>query len=264
MVSVLQKLRDLAVGFRANPDPFIENIPTLVMIHGAGGSSQVWQNQIDFLNGSVNTLALDLPGHGDTRDSGKDMITDYTQWLVELLAILFRDPICVMGHSMGGAIIQDLAILYPQLLNGIILVSTGSRFPVEPMLLEGVQSNFDKATESFIGYAYALETDRALVKEGERLWKEAGPKVVYDDLLACSRFDRSGDLQKIHMPCLIIGGEKDILTPRKILEHLNGSIKESALLFIPSAGHSVMIENHTAFNHHVRDFVLKTIKQPAF
>jgi pimeloyl-ACP methyl ester carboxylesterase len=260
VVSVLQKLRDLAVGFRANPDPFIEDTPTLVMIHGAGGNSQVWQNQIDFLNSSFNTLALDLPGHGDSKDSAKDMITDYTQWLVELLAILFREPIWAMGHSMGGAIIQDLAILYPQLLNGIILVSTGSHFPVDPMLLEGVKSNFDKATETFIGYAYALETERALVKEGERLWKEAGPKVVYDDLLACSRFDRNGDLKKINLPCLIIGGDKDILTPRKILEGLNKSIEDSDLVFIPSAGHTVMIENYTAFNQHVRDFVSKTIE----
>ncbi|MBW1702253.1 MAG: alpha/beta hydrolase [Deltaproteobacteria bacterium] len=252
---VLNKLKDMDIGFEAGSLTFTEKWPTLVMIHGSGGRSQIWQNQVELLGNSVNTLALDLPGHGDTAGQGKSSVDEYASWLGEILGTLFHEPVFLMGHSLGGAIVQETALSHPNLLKGLILVGTGPVLRVAPMFLEGFLNKFEETIDMVMGYAYASGADLSLVKEGANLMKDAGQEVVHDDFLACNSFDRRKDLGKINLPCLIVCGEEDKLTPPALSETLNKTIKESALTILPSAGHHVMIESHEAFNECVKDFM---------
>lgn len=253
----LDKLKDMGIGFEAGSENFAENRPTLVMIHGAGGRSIVWKNQIRPLNDFMNTLALDLPGHGKTPGPAKSLVSDYSRWLGRLLESLFDKPIFLMGHSMGGAIIQDLAISEPALAEGLVLVGTGPVLRVAPEFLEGFRKNFEETVNTLIGYAYAPGTHPSSLREGAALMKAAGADVVTNDFLACDDFDRRKDVEKIDRPCLIICGEKDKLTPPSLSESLAGSIRKSTRITLPSAGHHVMIENYKAFNRCIKDFVLK-------
>jgi pimeloyl-ACP methyl ester carboxylesterase len=253
---LLEKLRDLRIGYKLGDEQFDEKRPTVVMIHGAGGRSQMWQAQLSPLKNSLNTLALDLPGHGETVGQSADRIDEYARWLGETLEVLFREPVFLMGHSMGGAIVIEAAISYPNLLRGIILVSTGPRLEVAPKFLVGFLDKFEETVDSIIGYAYAPGADPILVKEGAKLMKEAGPKTLHDDFLACDRFDRTKSLKKIDLPCLIVCADKDVLAPPPLSKTLQDAIKGSQLKILPSAGHMVMIENYKAFNQCILDFVL--------
>ena len=254
---VLAKLKDLKIGFKIGPDSFSEKKPTLVMIHGAGGRSQIWQGQIHPLKDSLNTLALDLPGHGKTDGQSKNRLDAYAHWLGEVLDGLFEAPVFLMGHSMGGAIVQETALLYPNLLKGILLAGTGPRLQVAPMFLEGFLNNFEETIDTVIEYAYTSHADRSMLREGAKIMKEAGVKVVHDDFLACDRFDRRKELKNINLPCLIICGEKDKLTPPSLSRTLHESIRESTLEILPSAGHFAMIESYKTFNQCVRHFILE-------
>lgn len=255
---VPNKLKDLAIGFEAGSQNLTEKRPTLVMIHGAGGRSLIWKNQIRPLNDFMNTLALDLPGHGKTAGQGNSLVDEYSQWLGSILGALFNEPVFLMGHSLGGAIIQDVALRYPNLLKGLILVGTGPVLRVAPKFLEGFLKKFEETVDIVVSYGYASGTDPSLVSEGSAFMKEAGAQVVYNDFLACDRFDRRRDLEKINLPCLVVCGEEDKLTPPALSEILVKSIKKSTLKILPSAGHNVMIENHKEFNRCVKNFVLKT------
>jgi pimeloyl-ACP methyl ester carboxylesterase len=235
---------------------FVSQKPTLVMVHGAGGRSQVWLSQIHDLNDAVNTIALDLPGHGDTPGPGSDSIAEYVRWLSGVLQKLFREPVFLMGHSMGGAIVQETALQHPDLVEGIILAATGARLEVAPLFLEGLLSDFDATIEKIIHYSYSRNADQLLLREGARLMKEPGSAVVHGDFAACDFFDRRNDLNQLAIPCLIVCGDQDKLTPRKLSEDLNHSIAGSRLRIIPAAGHMLMIEAPAAFNEHVRDFIL--------
>jgi len=257
---VFAKLEDLKIGFKMGPEQFSEKKPTLVMIHGAGGRSQTWQGQIHPLKDSLNTLALDLPGHGKTAGHSKNSVDEYAHWLGEMLDVLFQEPVFLMGHSMGGAIVQETALLYPKLLKGIILVGTGPRLKVAPMFLEGFLNRFEETIDTVINYAYASGADRSMLIEGANIMKDAGAKVVHDDFVACDRFDRRKDLGNINLPCLIVCGEKDKLTPPALSRILHESIRGSSLEVLPSVGHFAMIESHKEFNQSVRHFILEVCK----
>jgi pimeloyl-ACP methyl ester carboxylesterase len=251
----LEELTQVGVGFLAGAETIRKDRPTLIMIHGAGGCAQIWQNQIRPLNEVVNTLALDLPGHGETGGSGTPSIHSYAQWLGEIIENRLQTPVFLMGHSMGGAVVQESALQFPQLLKGIVLVSTGLRLQVAPAFLDGFLNNFDQTIDMVMQFAYAPGADGTLVEQGAQLMKAAGKEVVHADFLACDRFDRRQDMGGMDLPCAILCGDQDKLTPPSLSEKLHHAIRGSSLTIVPSAGHMVMIENHKAFNQEVSRFL---------
>lgn len=251
-----KKLEDVKIGYLMGDEGLKEGRPTLVMVHGAGGRAQIWQNQIVLLDKTINALALDLPGHGNTEGNGRSHISEYAQWLVDMMKEMFDHPIFLMGHSMGGAIVQEVAVTSPRRLEGIILVGTGTRLKVAPMFLDGLLDNFEQTLETVMGFAYAPETDRSIIEQGKEIMISTGSNVVYNDFLACDRFDSRQVLAQIHLPCLVLFGGKDKLTSLKLSEALKESIEGSILKIIPDAGHMVMIERYKETNQAVQEFIV--------
>ena len=58
------------IAFLAGHWPIDPDRPTLMFIHGAGQCSRMWQAQVDGLSDRANTVALDLPGHGESDGTG--------------------------------------------------------------------------------------------------------------------------------------------------------------------------------------------------
>ena len=63
------------IGFAAGRWPLDQDRPTLVFIHGSGGSHALWQGQVDAMLAVANTIAVDLPGHGASRGPGCDRVS---------------------------------------------------------------------------------------------------------------------------------------------------------------------------------------------
>ena len=162
-----------------------------------------------------------------------------------------------MGHSMGGAIVQEVALKGPEQVKGMILAATGPRLGVAPAFLEGLEKNFDKIIDTIMRYAYAPGVDSRMLRDGAALMRDAGGEVVHGDFLACNQFDVRARLSALQLPCLILCGDKDQLTPPALSTKLKQGIAESRFQVIPSAGHMVMIEKPREFNAHVLDFIQK-------
>ena len=133
----MQQLNNIA--YVTGPHPFDADKPTLVFIHGSGGSHVLWENQIDAVADFANTVALDLPGHGRSKGPGMDSIGAYARAVAGFIEALGAPHPIPCGLSIGGAIVQQLLLDDADLFPAGILVSTGSRMRVMPAIFETIE-----------------------------------------------------------------------------------------------------------------------------
>src|SRR5712691_1065858 len=89
--------------------------PAVIFVHGAGGGWGTWTRQLEGMADASRMIALDLPGHGASSGDGCGTVPDYAAVVQEFIRALGCGPIVLVGHSMGGAISQTLALDAPDL-----------------------------------------------------------------------------------------------------------------------------------------------------
>ncbi len=228
--------------------------PPVVFIHGAGGNGQLWGSQLRSLSAIRHVLSLDLPGHGRSSGTGMAYMGDYAAVAAAVLTRL-ATPAIVVGHSMGGGVALQLALRWPELLAGMVLVGTGSRLRVSPAILNGLQVDFPAAVAAITKAAFAPDTASGIRKRGEASLLGTGPATLLADFQACDSFDVMQRLGEIRIPCLVLCGAEDRMTPLKYSEALASGIQGARLAIIPAAGHMVMLEQPVAVTEAIRTFV---------
>lgn len=226
----------------------------LVLVHGAGGSHQHWLHQVNALR-QVNTYALDLPGHGRSGTEGRGSIGEYGDLVVAFLDALDIETALLGGHSMGGAIALDLALRYPARVNGLVLVCTGARLRVSPLILDGIRRDFQAAVNLIGRFAYGPDVPPDVVRLGQAQMARTPPEVLYHDFAACDAFDVIARLEEIHCPTQVISATADQLTPLKYGTYLQEHIADARLAVIEGAGHMVMLERPAQVNQAVQNFL---------
>ena len=108
--------------------------PAVVLIHGAGGTHLHWPYNLRRLN-NHRVFAPDLPGHGKSAGLGKQSVEKYAETIADWMNAIGLDQALMVGHSMGGAIAQTLAVRYPEMVTGLVLIGTGARLEVNQELL---------------------------------------------------------------------------------------------------------------------------------
>ena len=233
--------------------------PLLLFIHGAGGSQLSWTFQKAFFEREFDPVLIDLPGHGESGGQGKEKIEGYAEDVRSFLKSmdLLRDGsnLFLVGHSMGGAVVQTLALSHPESIRGIVLAGTGARLRVMPAVFEGIRSDFEETVQKIVRFAFSRRAPQELIEAGIEHLLKCPPEVLYGDFLACDRFDLMKDVNRIDLPTLVICGEEDEMTPVKYSEFLHHQIRSSTLEILGRAGHMVMMESPEAFNQKVRDFI---------
>jgi pimeloyl-ACP methyl ester carboxylesterase len=217
--------------------------PPLIFIHGAGGNYLHWPAEIRRME-REHVFALDLPGHGDSGKEGERTIKGYVKHLVSWMDALELGSAVLIGHSMGGAIALTTALEMPERVSGLILVGTGGRLRVSPMILE-LSDNaemLNQAVEVIITWAFSDKTPANLISLAQKRMAETHPDVLHGDFSACDEFDVMERLGELAMPVQIICGNEDQLTPVKYSRFLSESIPDARLDLVEDAGHMVMLE----------------------
>lgn len=238
----------------------LEGREVILFIHGAGGGQFTWSLQKGFFEKQFNPIIIELPGHGESGGEGEEEIGKYAEHVHAFLKALNLPKIFLVGHSMGGAIVQTLALTHPEVIKGIVLVGTGAKLRVFPMILEGIKNNFEETIPKIVQFVYSRKAPRELIERGMNDMMRCRPEVLYGDFLACDRFEIMNQVERMDLPTLVLCGDEDELTPVKFSQFLHQHIKGSKFEIIPNAGHMVMMESPEAFNEKVREFIIDNLK----
>jgi pimeloyl-ACP methyl ester carboxylesterase len=231
--------------------------PTLIFIHGAGGSHVLWLGQIEGLAGRANAVALDLPGHGASRGEGMDSIEGYAKAVAEFTQALGVPRPIPCGLSMGGAIAQQLLLDYAETYCAGVLIGTGARLRVMPIILKTIQENFSAYIDSFLAFAASPKTDPARLRQIAEATAGTSPQVALGDFKACDAFDVMERLPSIRVPVLVITSQDDRLTPPKYGIFLEEKIPGASRVHIRDAGHLAPAEKPEEVNRAVLDFLAR-------
>ncbi len=237
--------------------------PVLVLVHGYLGGSAQWQDQIAAFRDTHDVIAPDLPGFGQSnRLPGPAQIADFAQAVMACLTELGVARFMLLGHSMGGMIVQEIAARHGERLDGLVLYGTGplglmpDRFePIETSMTrlkaEGVAATADRISATWFvdgqeAQGYGLTRDIARL---------ANPEAARNALAAMRDWDGRAALQALRMPCRIIWGDRDRSYRWPQVSELWTGIPKADLAVIPGASHVAHLEKPEIFEALVKDFL---------
>ncbi|MFX1389054.1 MAG: alpha/beta fold hydrolase [Promethearchaeota archaeon] len=228
----------------------------LIFIHGAGGNSNIWENQF-YLKIDYNIIAIDLPSHNKSSkfpDLSLDLYVDVVKNFVDSLK---SNKIVLAGHSMGGVVIQEFYFKYPDDVSALILCATGGRMRVSQIIFDSIKPDFNNYLSSLGTGTFYRKTPKKIIENAVLEASQTDPDVIYTDFKICDAFDTLDKTNSINVPCLIICGKYDKLTPVKYSQFFHDKIKSSEFSLIDKAGHGVMLEKPKEVNSAIENFMRK-------
>lgn len=229
---------------------------TLVLLHGAGGSLEQWPYQIRRLPG-YRVLAPDLPGHGHSQGNAHSAIPEYAYRCHKWLDALGVAKAVVAGHSLGGAIALDLALEYPNLINGLVLVASAAQLPVNPQLLDllTVPLKVQSGVNKIISWSFARESDEGLRSKlfSQLMANRVG--VLKQDFQACASFNITERLSEIRIPAMLVIGSDDHMLSRELAEETTKAMSDAKLRVIRGGGHMLPQEKPLELREAIEEFL---------
>ena len=104
----------------------------LLLIHGLGSSSQIWEAQVRYFAERYRVITYDLRGHGrSSKPTDAYSVQQFAKDAARILRDLDVPAAHVVGISLGGMIAFEIAVHYPQLLKSLAVVNSAPAIRVE-------------------------------------------------------------------------------------------------------------------------------------
>jgi pimeloyl-ACP methyl ester carboxylesterase len=240
---------------QGNPD----GIP-LVLIHGAGGSLDVWEGWARELGSKVRLISVDLPGHGLTGAWPRDDYTvdAYADFIEMLVDALHLDRFALAGHSLGGGVAWTFAATRPDRVSQIILIDAAGEHPEAPLATRlarlplvgdiGIYFKPELWVRRKLAQAHAdpAMVTAELVKRTAELQRFPGNR---EATLRRARTQEALDpapLRRLAVPTLILWGAQDRWVPVADAFRFQNDIKGAKLEVFEKLGHEPMEEDPKA------------------
>jgi pimeloyl-ACP methyl ester carboxylesterase len=247
-------------------DIFAEDIGSgtpLVLVHGFLGSSDMWIPQIKFFKDNFRVIAPALPGFGKSRTINScDSIECMAKSILDFLEKKEIKNFNLLGHSMGGMIVQEMAKIANERILKLICYGTGprgnipGRFETIDQSRKKLKINGLKDTAYRIAKTWFIEEEKAkYFYLCEEAGKQTSIEATDNGLVAMKNWNGVKNLQNINNETLIIWGDQDKAYNFNQVETLNNNIPNSNLKIIKGCSHNVHLEKPEEFNITVGEFL---------
>ena len=235
----------------------------LVLVHGYLGSSEMWNLQKDFLSKYFRVIVPALPGFGESYNiKSVDSIKAMAKTILQILDEKNIKDFHLIGHSMGGMIVQEMVKISDKRINKLICFATGSigdipgRFESLDKSIDRLKKEGIKETVKRIPPKWFVEGNKAKYYYFcENAVKEVSEETSRNALNAMKNWNGYNNLKNIKNETLIIWGDKDISYNFEQVDTLNKNIPNSRIEIFEGCCHNVHLEQPQKFNETVKNFL---------
>lgn len=250
------------VHLRPADAPDVEALP-LVLVHGYLGGSAQWSELEAGLAGRFRTVALDLPGFGRANHvSPPSSIEGFADHVIADLDAMGIDRFNLVGHSMGGMIVQEVARRISPRIGRLVLYGTGplgsmpDRFEPIGVSLERLMRDGVVPTARRIAATWFLRGEgHPAFEDLSAIGAQADPWAAQAALNAMAAWDGRAGISGLTMPSLVVWGDRDRSYRWPQVEHLWTHLPAASLAVIPGASHAAHVEKPQIFRLILEDFL---------
>ena len=247
--------------------------PVVVFLHGIGVDSRSFRFQLDaFASSGYRAVAWDMPGYGGSASLNPMTFPGLADGLLYFLDELDVDNAHVVGHSIGGMVVQELARTAQERLASMTLAQTSPAFGKQDgsfqqqFISERLQPLQDGKTMAEIAEQVIPRLiGEAPAEEGVQLARDCMSRIPADSYAAAVKclveFEGRDHLARIAVPTLVLAGEKDTNAPVPMMEKMAQKIPDAEFFVISGVGHLAPMENPEAFNQLILAFLVKHATQ---
>jgi 3-oxoadipate enol-lactonase len=264
--------KDGRFSFEAAGKP---GMPPLVFLHGIGGAARAWRGQLDAFGDRYHAIAWDMPGYGGSAPLNSVSIATLADALADFLQADFLQKFgatkpCLVGHSIGGMIVQQLLVEQPRIAGAVVLAQTSPAFgrpdgDWQRTFIEARLGPLDlgqtmaSLAPTLVGDLIGDDADSQGVELARDCMAAVPAESYRASMLALIGFDLRGALKNISVPTLLLSGSKDNNAPAAMMAKTAAYIPSSSYVELEGAGHLANLERPAAFNAALNRFLAANI-----
>lgn len=239
--------------------------PTVVMIHGLGGATTVYEPQVAALAETHTVLRYDLSGHGRSPYAGPASIDGWVQELADLLDERGITETALVAHSMGTLVANTFTASYPERVTKVALLGAVRAQPEQVKAATRARARTVReggmaaVTDTIVANALSTATRAgrpvtvAAVRELLLGQTAEGYASACEALAAATE----PDFAAVNAPVLLITGDEDKVSPVAVNEALLGLYPHAALHVLDGVGHWHTLEDPATVTAQLAEFLTK-------
>ena len=235
----------------------------LVLVHGFLGTSKMWEPQINFFKNYFRVITPDLPGFGrSNKVKSHNSIQSIANLILDCLEEKKIDKFNLLGHSMGGMIVQEMAKKNGDKISKLICYSTGPRgeMPGRFETVDQSRENFKKkglelSAKNIVKTWFVLGEKAKYFDICIEAGKQTSLETVDNTLIAFKNWNGVNTLKNIKNETLIVWGDQDRSYNLDQVKTLEKKIRNSKLIIIKNCAHNAHLEQPDQFNNIIKNFL---------
>jgi pimeloyl-ACP methyl ester carboxylesterase len=243
--------------------------PAIIWIPGTGLHGMTWEAQVERFQPEYRCVTVDLRGSGASTGSDTEFtVRDLAADVAAICDHLGIDQAVVAGLSLGSAVAQELALLRPDLVGGLVLLATWSSSSREHHIRRHFESRLyaleNGPVDVYAQFAFWMSSPylydhepelQAQVEARLRAHMSTNVAGTAQHFLADLGHETRDRLGNISCPCLVVHGEEDLITLPWYNRTVADLVPGAELAVLPRAGHLAWLERPDEFGKLVERFL---------